>query len=192
LIEDNWSARVVAAYIDLNPVRAGLVEDPADWPWSGYAEAAMETGPHADLARAGLCRAWHAGEAARGVQTPLPWQAPGGGVAEAYRTFLLTRDDPAAKAGIPPAPAERPAPPTATNARPSRQRRQQPPKLSPGALLRGRVAHFHAGLAIGSRPFLDAVFQASRPWFGPRRSSGPRRLRRSAVPLFALRDLDHP
>ena len=31
--------RVVAAYIDLNPVRAHLVEDPADYRWCGYAEA---------------------------------------------------------------------------------------------------------------------------------------------------------
>lgn len=29
----------MAAYIDLNPVRAGLVEDPKDYRWSGYAEA---------------------------------------------------------------------------------------------------------------------------------------------------------
>jgi hypothetical protein len=29
----------VAAYIDLNPVRAGIVKDPADYRWSGYAEA---------------------------------------------------------------------------------------------------------------------------------------------------------
>ena len=31
--------RVVAAYIDLNPVRAGLAQDPADYRWSSYAEA---------------------------------------------------------------------------------------------------------------------------------------------------------
>ena len=29
----------MAAYIDLNPVRAGLVEDPKDYRWCGYAEA---------------------------------------------------------------------------------------------------------------------------------------------------------
>jgi len=29
----------VAAYIDLNPVRAGLVKDPQDYHWSGYGEA---------------------------------------------------------------------------------------------------------------------------------------------------------
>jgi REP element-mobilizing transposase RayT len=39
LVESGRAARMVAAYIDLNPVRAGLVKDPADWPWSGWAEA---------------------------------------------------------------------------------------------------------------------------------------------------------
>jgi hypothetical protein len=29
----------MAAYIDLNPVRAGIVKDPADDRWCGYAEA---------------------------------------------------------------------------------------------------------------------------------------------------------
>lgn len=36
---DPVSLKVVAAYIDLNPVRAGLVEDPADYRWSTYGEA---------------------------------------------------------------------------------------------------------------------------------------------------------
>ncbi|TVP77862.1 MAG: transposase [Puniceicoccaceae bacterium] len=31
--------QTMAAYIDLNPVRAGLVEDPKDYRWCGYAEA---------------------------------------------------------------------------------------------------------------------------------------------------------
>ena len=33
------AARVVAAYIDLNPVRAGMVKDPKDSPWCGYGAA---------------------------------------------------------------------------------------------------------------------------------------------------------
>jgi hypothetical protein len=33
------AARVVAAYIDLNPVRAGIVADPKDYRWSSYGEA---------------------------------------------------------------------------------------------------------------------------------------------------------
>src|SRR6478735_1066729 len=35
------AARIVAAYIDLNPVRAGIVEDPKDYPWCGYARAVV-------------------------------------------------------------------------------------------------------------------------------------------------------
>jgi hypothetical protein len=33
------AARTMAAYIDLNPVRAGMVTDPADYRWSSYGEA---------------------------------------------------------------------------------------------------------------------------------------------------------
>ena len=40
LVENNPEAlKVVAAYIDLNPVRAGLCGDPKSYRWSGYAEA---------------------------------------------------------------------------------------------------------------------------------------------------------
>ncbi len=40
LVEQSESAQVtVAAYIDLNPVRAGIVEDPKEYRWSGYGEA---------------------------------------------------------------------------------------------------------------------------------------------------------
>jgi putative transposase len=40
LVEESESAQVtVAAYIDLNPVRAGVVDDPKVYRWSGYGEA---------------------------------------------------------------------------------------------------------------------------------------------------------
>jgi len=45
LVEENECAQVtVAAYIDLNPVRAGVVKDPKDYHWSGYAEAVGRRG----------------------------------------------------------------------------------------------------------------------------------------------------
>jgi hypothetical protein len=37
--EEERALRTMAAYIDLNPVRAGMVSDPADYRWSGSAEA---------------------------------------------------------------------------------------------------------------------------------------------------------
>jgi len=40
LVEDGEKALLtMAAYIDLNPIRAGLCSDPADYGWSGYGEA---------------------------------------------------------------------------------------------------------------------------------------------------------
>jgi REP element-mobilizing transposase RayT len=40
LVEDSERPlATMAAYIDLNPVRAGMVEDPAEYRWSGYGEA---------------------------------------------------------------------------------------------------------------------------------------------------------
>jgi len=39
LVEDGTAARTMAASIDLNPVRAGICEDPVDYRWSSYAEA---------------------------------------------------------------------------------------------------------------------------------------------------------
>ena len=39
LENDETVLLTLAAYIDLNPVRAGLVNDPKDYRWSGYGEA---------------------------------------------------------------------------------------------------------------------------------------------------------
>jgi REP element-mobilizing transposase RayT len=46
IIEGNhhFAMRMVAAYIDLNPVRAGLVRDPKDYRWCGYGEAEASGG----------------------------------------------------------------------------------------------------------------------------------------------------
>jgi len=48
--------QTMAAYIDLNPVRAGIVSDPKDYRFCGYAEAVAG---HA-LAQRGICQIWRA------------------------------------------------------------------------------------------------------------------------------------
>ncbi|MCF7734597.1 MAG: transposase, partial [Akkermansiaceae bacterium] len=55
LVEEGIASRTMAAYIDLNPVRAGMVEDPALYRWSSYGEA-MGGGAkgHGGKARGGL------------------------------------------------------------------------------------------------------------------------------------------
>ncbi|QQL45601.1 transposase [Sulfuriroseicoccus oceanibius] len=56
LIGSDAAMRSVALYIDLNPVRAGLVDDPVNYRWCGWAEA--EAGG-SRRARRGICKAVH-------------------------------------------------------------------------------------------------------------------------------------
>jgi putative transposase len=58
IVESGVAARTMAAYIDLNPVRAGMVADPAEYRWSSYGEA-VGGGPKGSgkKAREGLVRA---------------------------------------------------------------------------------------------------------------------------------------
>jgi len=39
LVEGGEALRTVSLYVDLNPVRAGIVKDPKDYRWSSYGEA---------------------------------------------------------------------------------------------------------------------------------------------------------
>ena len=52
IVENGEALRTMAAYIDLNPVRANICEDPKDYRWCGYAEALGGS----RRARRGLCR----------------------------------------------------------------------------------------------------------------------------------------
>ncbi|MEI6607159.1 MAG: transposase [Verrucomicrobiota bacterium] len=60
IVESGVAARTMAAYIDLNPVRAGMVKDPADYRWSSYGEA-VGGGKKGNgkKAREGLVRAYY-------------------------------------------------------------------------------------------------------------------------------------
>jgi REP element-mobilizing transposase RayT len=99
LVEDGEALRTMALYIDLNPVRAGLVEDPKDYRWTGYGEA---TGG-SKRARRGLCKVMEApldsweerlGEpptsSSPSAKASRDWQLRGPGTpAEAYRCWLF-------------------------------------------------------------------------------------------------------
>ena len=57
IVQSGLTSRTMAAYIDLNPVRAGMVSMPEDYKWCSYGEAMR---PKATVgrkkAREGLCR----------------------------------------------------------------------------------------------------------------------------------------
>jgi hypothetical protein len=60
-------------------------------------------------------------------------------------------------------------------------------------MLRCRVRYFSDGAVLGSREFVDGVFQACRERFGEKRRSGARKMRGSAAAaagaLWSVRDL---
>lgn len=164
----------MAAYIDLNPVRAGLVKDPKDFPWCGYG-LAFAGDP---LAREGIQRIV---TTLRHGQSASPEES-----LEAYRVHLhLAGDETRWGTDAQGQPV-----------RPGLSREQvlevlaARGKVDPAGYLRCRVRYFCDGAILGSREFVDSVFREHRRWFGPRRTSGARRMRGLlGDPLYTVRDL---
>ena len=176
LVQDGVAAVTMAAYIDLNPLRAGLVEDPKDYRWCGYAEAVGGS----KRARVGICRAL-------GISRDR-WRVDG---AEIYRRILLTEGMEA---------TEEPGRKKEGEGDTGRRRRgfkreealaqlEGGGKLSRGELLRCRVRSFGEGMVLGSREFVEEVFQEKRAWFGAKRKKGAQGLPISEGGLYALRNL---
>jgi putative transposase len=61
--------------------------------------------------------------------------------------------------------------------------------LSEADLMWCRTRYFVDGLVIGSESFVNQVFALSRGYFGAKRKSGARRMRRVATSLCTMRDL---
>ena len=192
IVEDGVAARTISAYIDLNPVRAGLVEDPADYRWSSYGEA-IGGGPKGNgkTARAGLVRALRAHQG-----TPADATLWAGDVSREYRRLLM--------AGAVERSEER------INEQGQRERRvtrKGMPREAVAAAsgsagdgdiahskaLRCRIRYFTDGVVLGSRGFVNEAFSHGRERFGPRRKDGARKLRGPAAALagavWNMRDL---
>ena len=167
LVEDGLASRTIAAYIDLNPVRAGMVRDPADYRWSSYGEAMGATGKGSE-AKAGDYRMLLLQEGREQTrETPNPEGGTG--------TRIVRK-------GIPPAVADA-----------ELQRLSNNRDIAISKLLRLRVRYFTDGAVIGSRAFVDDFFEKCRTRFGPKRKSGARKLRGNAQAaaslLWSARDL---
>jgi hypothetical protein len=180
IVEDGYAARVVAAYIDLNPIRAELVEKPEDYRWCSYAEALAGKA----AARVGIERVMSEFEEyGGGRREAKSWRQ----VIAEYRVILfadgeerLQEDGQSgevkiARRGIPPAEAD--------------QTRASGGKLNIGQMLRIRIRHFVDGAAIGGKAFLEEVFRANRGRFSAQRKSGARKIRGCNTSLRSLRDL---
>lgn len=167
LVESGEALQTMAAYIDLNAVRAGIVKDPKDYRWCGYGEAMGGS----KRARRGLCRVLDC--ALDSWEVPRSGKVAGITPAGIYRCWLYgdgyvaeTAEEPGTspsssvrkKIGFTPSEVE------AVKASGG--------KLSRGQLLRCRVRYFSDGVAIGSKGFVNEVFDNHRTQFGPHRKKG--------------------
>ena len=160
LVENGEQAKAtVAAYIDLNPVRAEIVSDPKDYRWSGYGEACGG----GKQAREGLVAVHNS----RWLEQPGAWKQ----AAKRYRLLLYVageerRDayvDKVVRPGIARAEVDRVI--------------ESGGKMTLQQALRCRVRYFTDGMAVGGKTFVDQVFDANRRFFGTRRRDGARKMR---------------
>jgi hypothetical protein len=261
----------MAAYIDLNPVRAGLVEDPKDYRWCGYGEAMGGS----RRAQRGLARVTGSRLENRHITNSHPAGAPAEPGEEAGAPTNETRNhDPAPVSAVfretsvslmpqvacqegsqqTPGSAfsEAPKRTSASASRVHNEAWQEIPgndapheassievpspeahegwteayrcllfssgvevrdaqnenvvrrgvsaeaaravlkaggKLGSGDLVRLRVRYFSDGLVLGSREFVEGVFEENREKFGPKRKDGARRIAEATGGLHALRRL---
>jgi hypothetical protein len=166
----------MAAYIDLNPVRAGLAESPEDYRWCSYAAAVGGM----RLARSGLVEV---ATAARGLSKKLSWAKTQG----SYRQLLF---------GIGREVHGGATPDGYQKSKGGFTQREIEAVIAAGgqlslaAALRCRVRYFIDGAVLGSQEFIDGFFEAQRGQFGANRKSGARKMKGAQWgALRVLRDL---
>ena len=158
-VEGGDALRAVAAYIDLNPVRAGLAERPEDYRWCSYAAAVGGM----RLARSGLVTAIS-------IDKKLSWARAAG----RYREYLF---------GIGVEVQGGTAPDGMVKSRGGFTGREIEAVLAAGGrlslaqALRCRVRYFTDGAVLGSQAFVDEFFASQRGAFGTKRTSGGRRMK---------------
>jgi putative transposase len=191
IVEDGVAAKTMAAYIDLNPVRAGMVKDPAEYRWSSYGEAIGGGAKgNGKKARAGLVRALRAHQGV-GAEDSL-WA---GDVSREYRKLLMAgavekvcenvgRDGKTVtkmvRKGI-------------SKGESAGQDARATEEIPLGKVLRCRVRYFTDGAVIGSKAFVNEAFAKARERFGTKRKDGARRMRGNGAAaaniLWSMRDL---
>ncbi len=165
LIEGDWDPLMcVAAYVDLNAVRAGIVRDPKDYTWCGYAEAVAGK----RRARRGLGHLLRQEAEVAGEQ--IDWRLVG----REYRKILFGLGEERVEAS------------TGKQVRRGmtadavREVMASDGKLTRSELLRCRLRYFTDGLVIGSKAFVEGFFQEKREFFSDKRRDGSRRMRGGA------------
>ena len=190
IVESGVAARTIAAYIDLNPVRAGMVSDPADYRWSGYGEA-IGGGKKGNgkKSREGIVRACMSHKGA-GFEAEK-WKE----VSRIYRRAMGMALGRKTSNFNPQTSRNRLDAMTKNDVEMLEAENNQTilPELSMAKMLKYRVRYFTDGAVIGSKAFVNEAFAGARERFSARRKDGARLMRGCGAPakgvLWSLRDL---
>jgi len=161
---DETALMTIAAYIDLNPVRAGIVNDPKEYHWSGYAEAIGGR----KAARSGLCAILN--HTSFGINRRCTWRS----TAPRYRLLLYghgearSADAKSGKAGR-----------LGISRDEALKVIDNGGELELSEILRCKVRYLTDGMAIGSEEFLDEIFRENRSRFSKARQDAGRFMRGS-------------
>jgi putative transposase len=176
---DEKTLMTMAAYIDLNAFRAGMVERVEDYRWCGYASAVA--GNH--WARTGLGRILRNSPHLSGTDFEENWKV----TAPIYRLWLYDQgevreltDQASSRRG------------TRRSFTPEEVQTEAASggQLSLSQVIRLRVRYFIDGGVLGSAAFVESVFARHRDHFSPKRQTGARRMREADWEgLCVLRDL---
>jgi REP element-mobilizing transposase RayT len=164
----------MAAYIDLNPIRAGVVKDPKDYRWCGYGEAMAGVG-------AALEGVQFLAAALQGGREESP-----AGSLEIYRKHLYLEGD-ERREGV--GPDGRPVRGSLSGEEVAKVLAAKG-KLPLSEYLRCRVRYFCDGAVFGGREYVEGIFKEYRKRFGPKRKTGARPMRGlKDAPVYTVRDL---
>ena len=164
LIQDDVDALAsVAAYIELNPIRAQMVKEPERYAYSSYGEA-MGGGR---IARRGI----------KYIFRQNSWK----GAVERYRIWIYGKGY-FAKGTVDKDQGRLDA--DCVDAVLAREG-----KVELQEAIKCRVRYFIDGLAMGSREFVEGIFESNRSLFPETRTSGARKLKHIHGQQFVLRDL---
>ena len=190
IVQDEESAlRTMATYIDLNPVRAGLTDDPGTWRWSGYAEA-MTGDAQAMENIAQITGATAERVQGRGLGEPVLEETPAQRRRRHLKALVLYRQ----MLGLAGRPRTNEAGQVIRRGVSAKvqSRLEQDHGLRREQVMK-RVEHFTRGVIIGSRTFIDEWFSRNRPWFGGKsaaeRKSGARSIGKGWTKIYNLRHL---
>lgn len=163
LVEDGAALRTMAAYIEMNPVRAKLVDEPQKYRFCGFGEAMGGS----KMARKGI------GRIAKAVLSGDDWD----GASKSYFEHVLMYEEVRNNRNL-----------LYMDEDLLREKMKNRTELTRLERLMCRCRYFTHGQVVGGKEFVEEFFAENRDYFGPHRKEGRRRVKDGVGDLFAIRD----